>query len=173
MRHGETDWNKKLIIQGQIEIPLNEEGRQEAKKAHDELLSIPLDLIICSPIGRVVETANIVNEGRNIPILKDDRIKEEFYGKWEGAPRKGTAYLNQRQKLATRYPGGESYLDVAARVYPFLDEVKAKFVDKNVLVIAHGGISRVINSYFYDMSNDEFFNYVLDNCEIKKYEFSR
>jgi probable phosphoglycerate mutase len=173
MRHGETDWNKRLIIQGQKEIPLNEDGILEAKKAHDELLLVPLDVIICSPIGRVVETANIVNEGRNIPIITDNRIKEEFYGSWEGAPRHGDAYLKQRQKFATRYPGGENYLDVAARVYPFLDEVKAKYRNKNVLVIAHGGISRVVNSYFYDMSNDEFFNYVIGNCEIKKYEFSR
>jgi probable phosphoglycerate mutase len=173
MRHGETDWNKRLIIQGTKEIPLNEEGRREAKKAHDELLSVHLDLIICSPIGRVVETAEIVNEGRNIPIIKDDRIKEEFYGSWEGAARSGPAYLKQRQNFVIRYPGGENYLDVAARVYPFLDEIKAKYRDKNVLVIAHGGISRVINSYFYDMSNDEFVNFVIGNCEIKKYEFKR
>lgn len=171
IRHAETDWNKKLIIQGQIEIPLNEDGIKEARKAHDELLKVHLDLIISSPIGRALETAEIINEGRSLPLLTDDRIKEEYYGKWEGAPRKGEAYLAQRQKIATRYPDGESYLDVAARVYSFLNEIKSKYKDKDILVVAHGGISRVVNSYFFDMSNEEFFSYVSGNCEIKKYEF--
>ncbi len=171
VRHGLTDWNKKRLIQGRIDIPLNEEGMQQAKKTKENLSSVHLDLVFCSPLTRARQTAAIICEGRDIPMIVDPRIQEEFYGELEGEPRVGERYFSQRSSFFKRYPNGEGYLDVVARVYPFLNEIKAKYKEKDVLLVCHGGMSRVVNSYFYDMSNDEFMNFGLDNCEIRKYEF--
>ena len=112
-------------------------------------------------------------EGRNIPLIETESLREEHYGSFEGKSRHGEDYFAQRSSFARRYPGGgESYLDVAARVFPFLNMLKEKYPGKDVLLVAHGGISRIVNAYFEDgMGNDEFINYLLDNCEVKRYEF--
>ena len=171
VRHGQTDWNKKRLIQGRIDIPLNEEGIAQAKKSKEKLDSIRLDVIYVSPLLRARQTAEIINEGRNLPILVDERIQEESYGDMEGTPRSGEAYLTQRRSFFKRYPNGEGYLDVVARVYPFLNEIKRTRKGQNVLLVCHGGMSRVVNSYFHDMGNEEFVEFGLDNCEIAHYEF--
>lgn len=170
-RHGETDWNNEMKIQGRIDIPLNEKGIAQAKELAEKLEDTHLDLIICSPLTRARQTAEIVNEHHRLPIETDKRILEEFYGDFEGAPRSGNAYHNQRRSFFKRYPNGEGYLDVCARVYSFLDELYEKHKDEDVLVIAHGGMSRLVNSYFMDMENDEFTVYGLANCELKIYSW--
>ena len=76
MRHGKTDWNIQHKLQGHTDIPLNEEGRQMAKQAREDYLNIPIDICYCSPLIRARETAELVLQGRNIPILCDDRLME-------------------------------------------------------------------------------------------------
>jgi broad specificity phosphatase PhoE len=171
VRHGQTDWNKERLIQGRIDIPLNEEGIKQARITKKKLEGIELDAIYVSPLTRAKQTAAIIAEGRNVPLFIDERIQEEYYGDLEGKPRSGEIYLKQRQSFFKRYPHGEGYLDVVARVYPFLNEIKEKHKGQNVLLVCHGGMSRVINTYFFDMENDEFVTFGLDNCEIAKYEF--
>ncbi len=170
-RHGQTDWNINMLIQGRIDVPLNEVGRKQAQDLAERMKDIHLDLIISSPLQRAIDTAKAVNKYHNVPIQIDNRVIEEYYGKMEGKPRRGEPYLSQRPKIATRYPGGESYFDVAYRIYDLLNELKATKRDLDILIVAHGGISRVFNSYFKDMENDEFIHYGLDNCELAKYEF--
>lgn len=172
IRHGYTDWNRQMLIQGQVEIPLNEEGRKQVNEEASKIKDIHFDVVISSPQSRALETASILHEGRDIPLITDKRIREEYYGRMEGKPRQGEVYFNQRKKLACRYPGGESYLDVAARIYPFLDDVKKKYKDQDVLIVAHGGISRVIESYFVDdMTNEQFIEHICPNCTLVKYEW--
>lgn len=171
VRHGQTDWNVEYKIQGRVDIPLNEVGVRQAEETAEKLRSIPLDLIFVSPLARAKQTAEIINEGRNLPIIVDPRIQEEYYGELEGHSRKEEVYLIQRQCFFKRYPGGEGYLDVVARVYSFLNEAKQKYRNKNILLVCHGGMSRVVNTFFEDMSNEEFVSYGLSNCEVKKYEF--
>lgn len=170
-RHGETDWNNQRIIQGQIEVPLNSKGIAQAEELAEKLKDIKFTHIISSPLGRAKQTAEIVNKYHSLPLETDSRILEEYYGDLEGKPRYGDIYLNQRVKIFKRYPNGEGYLDVCARVYSFLDEMQAKYADEDILVIAHGGMSRVVNTYFCDMENDEFVAYGIHNCELKIYSW--
>ena len=171
VRHGQTDWNKAYLLQGRIDVPLNEVGIEQARNAAKALKDVPLDIIFVSPLLRAKQTADIINEGRSLPIHLESRIQEQYYGRLEGESRKNEEYLVQRRCFFKRYPGGESYLDVAARVYSFLNEAKEKYRDKNILLVCHGGMSRVVNTYFEDMGNEEFIAFALDNCEVKKYEF--
>lgn len=172
-RHGETDWNQEMKIQGRIDIPLNAKGIEQAEALAEKLKDVHLDRIIASPLTRTRQTAEIVNKHHQLPIETDPRIIEEYYGDFEGAPRRGEAYLKQRQSYFKRYPNGEGYLDVCARVYSFLNELWEKHAEEDVLVIAHGGMSRIVNSYFTDMENDEFTRYGIDNCELKIYSWDK
>lgn len=172
-RHGQTDWNVAKKIQGQIEIPLNETGIAQAKTLHEQLLSTPIDIIFSSPLGRAYQTASLIKGDRDIPLLVDDRLKEEYYGKLEGASRvDNPVYFKQRASFFKRYPEGESYLDVYARIYDFFKDVKEKYDGKinTILIVAHGGMSRVVNCYFKDMENEDFVGYGLHNCEVASYE---
>ena len=172
-RHGQTDWNVAYLIQGRLDVPLNEEGKRQAEELALKLKDIPLDAIIVSPMKRAQDTAAIINRYHNLPIETDDRIVEQYYGQLEGKPRKGDVYLNHRQSLATRYPEGEGYFDVVYRVYGFLHELEEKRPNLNILVVAHGGMARVFNSYFYDMGNEEFVKFGLENCDYRVYEFPK
>ena len=60
---------------------------------------------------------------------------------------------------------------VAQRVYNLLDELKEQSQDKTYLLVAHGGIGRVVNSYFRDMSNEEFARFSIKNCQLVEYTF--
>ena len=64
---------------------------------------------------------------------------------------------------------GESLLQLSHRVYSVLDEIKAKYRDKNVLVVCHGGICRVIETYFNDLTNEEYSNWFMGNCQVIEY----
>ncbi|MCR5491774.1 MAG: histidine phosphatase family protein [Bacilli bacterium] len=170
-RHGQTDWNKADVTQGRIDIPLNETGISEAYKLKEKLKDIHLDVIYCSPLIRARKTTEIINEGRNIPVVLEPKLMEMYYGQLERKPRTSEEYLSQRKRFATRYPGGESYLDVAARVFPFLNYLNSTARDKDILLVCHGGISRVISAYFRPMENDEFIYFGMDNCGLLKFEF--
>lgn len=52
-----------------------------------------------------------------------------------------------------------------------MEEIKVKYPEENVLLVCHGGVCRVINTYFRDMTNEEFFHYSLGNCIIEEYEW--
>ena len=82
VRHGETDWNKARRIQGQVDIPLNAFGRHLAEETGKGLTDIPFEVCISSPLGRAVETAELILEGRDVPILTDRRIVEMAFGVW-------------------------------------------------------------------------------------------
>ena len=84
MRHGKTDWNALHKLQGRTDIPLNEEGRLMALKAHEEYKSWNIDVCYCSPLIRAVETAQIVLKNRGIPIITDERLVEMSFGDYEG-----------------------------------------------------------------------------------------
>lgn len=173
VRHGETIWNSLHRIQGRIDIPLSETGIQQAKKASESFKDIRIDACYSSPLRRAFETACILTEGKNIPVRKDSRIIEMNYGDFDGKQHDDPRLAKQRLDFVSRYPNGESYLDVAFRVYDFLNEIKASQKEnRNILIVAHLGIARVVQSYFTNMTNDEFFHFRIDNCQILKYEIS-
>ena len=60
-------------------------------------------------------------------------------------------------------------MQVAYRTYGLIEEVKKKYAGKDVLLVCHGGVARVINTYFRDMTNDEFFNYSMENASFEEY----
>ena len=76
------------------------------------------------------------------------------FGKYESTPRNGEEFKRAKQDFVCRYEGGESMLQLCQRIYNLLDDIKKE--DKVYLLVAHNGISRAIESYVRDMSNEEF-----------------
>ena len=169
-RHGETAWNVENIVCGTTDLPLNDTGRAQALETGAQLADTPLDLVVCSPMLRARQTAELICQGRDLPLLLDPRLREQDYGEYEGGSRFDEGFLAHKKSFATRYPGGESHMSTAVRVYSFLEDTARNCPGESVLVVCHGGICRIIESYFHDMTNEEFFQFNMGNCEVREYQ---
>lgn len=169
-RHGQTQWNVENKICGTTDLPLTEEGWAQARALAEKTTELDLDLIICSTMLRARQTASAVAEKLDIPVIEDARLVEQNYGIYEGMDRKTPGFLENKRHFAVRYPGGESMMDVAHRIYSLLEDVKREHDGKNVLLVCHGGVLRLVRSYFEPMTNDEYFHYSPGNADIREYE---
>lgn len=169
-RHGETLWNEENKICGITDIELTSKGIKQAKEIAQKIKGLDIDLIISSPMNRTLQTSKLISDICNLQYITDDRLIEQDYGIYEGCSRKNSEFLNNKKNFAYKYPNGESMLQVACRVYNLIEELSKKYNDKNILIITHGGICRIINTYFNNMTNDEFFNYTVGNGMINEYE---
>lgn len=169
-RHGRTPWNEQFKVCGRTDVPLTDVGYEQARALAKAASEVKLDVIISSPLLRAKETARIVSEVCGVPVTVDDRLIEQDYGIFEGVSGLDPDFLANKRHFAYKYPNGESMMQVAHRVYGLIDEVKEKYAGKNVLFVCHGGVCRVIRTYFYDMTNDEYYNYLEDNAKLKEYD---
>lgn len=171
VRHGQTIWNVENKICGATDIGLTEQGHQQAIETGHKFLEqhIQADEILYSPLIRARDTALHISEITGIPAREELRLKEQNFGKFESTPRDGAEFKKAKGEFVTRYKGGESMLHLAQRIYNLLDEVTSS--DKTYILVAHNGISRVVQSYFYEMTNQEYANFGVKNCAIIKYEF--
>ena len=171
VRHGQTIWNVENKICGATDIGLTEQGHQQAIETGHKFLEqhIQADEILYSPLIRARDTALHISEITGIPAREELRLKEQNFGKFESTPRDGAEFKKAKGEFVTRYKGGESMLHLAQRIYNLLDEVTAS--DKTYILVAHNGIARVVQSYFYEMTNQEYANFGVKNCAIIKYEF--
>ena len=169
-RHGQTAWNAENKICGTSDLPLNELGWQQAEALAEKCGAYHIDLIIASTMLRARQTAGAVAEKYGIPVLTDARLVEQNYGIYEGMDRQTPGFLANKRHFAYRYPGGESMMDVAHRIYGLLEDIKREHEGKTVLLVCHGGVMRLIRSYFEDMTNDEYFHYSEPNASVREFE---
>lgn len=173
VRHGQTVWNVENKICGATDSPLTEYGRQQAAETGKNIVEsgIKADGILYSPLSRAADTAKIISEMSGIPSREEPRLIEQNFGKWESTPRDGKEFKKAKESFACRYEGGESMLQLAQRIYNLLDEIKQESDHKTYILVAHNGISRMIQSYFTDMTNEEFASFGVKNCQVVRYDF--
>ena len=170
-RHGQTDYNKDEIILGTTDLPLNETGIAQAAELAENIEKMGnIDFIISSPMKRALSTAMAAAGKCGADIIVDERLREWDYGEFEGKSRFTEGFAENKVNFGVRMGrSGESLLQLSHRVYSVLDDIKEKYSDKNVLVVCHGGICRVIETYFNDMTNEEYSNWFMGNCQVIEY----
>lgn len=172
-RHGQTDYNKKKLMQGRSDIPLNEVGLQQARDRRESIGDMRFDAVYSSPLIRAVQTAEIIGGVSRSDILIDERIIEVCFGKYEkmGYYSMGplmTAYW----AFPEIFPAPESVETIKQmreRTSSFLEELEKEDYE-NVLVTCHGGIIRAIRGYLEDKKNGIVWRPKPQNCEIFVYE---
>lgn len=173
VRHGQTVWNSENKICGNTDSELTEKGHSQAIEAGRLMLreKIKADEILHSPLIRAAETARHISEITGIPRRCDERLREQNFGKWEGtSPMDSKGFIEAKAQFVSSFEGGESMLHLAQRVYNVIDEIK-KEPDKVYILVAHNGIARVVYSYFHDMTNEEYAEFTIKNCQVMRFDF--
>ena len=173
VRHGQTVWNVENKICGATDSPLTERGHAQAIELANDIVmrGIKIDEILYSPLSRARDTALHISDIIGVPARPEQRLFEQNFGKWEGTARNGEQFLADKANFATSYEGGESMLKLCQRIYNLLDEIKEE-PEKVYLLVAHNGISRAVESYFRDMTNEEYSPFGIKNCDIRRYDFT-
>lgn len=177
IRHGQTNWNKEGRIQGKIDIELNEEGIKQAEEAKRILKDYPIDMIVSSTLKRARKTAEIINEAKNVPIIFKEALEERGLGEFEGKTQQEfqdeiwNSEILANYSLNKEYKGVETIRSLCDRVWGLIEELKKKYVDKNILLVTHGGVTRAINGYFNGANEKGILEDLnLHNCEIRTFE---
>lgn len=181
IRHGETIWNAEGRLQGRADIELNEKGREVAGRLGEQLEDIEFDCIYSSPLIRAYETACLIRGHRNIPIIRDDRLKEICFGVKEGIHY--TEWLNDTspyrffftEPLKYEQPEeAESFQDVCDRTKEFLKEVIEPLYGqkKRIMIVAHGALNKGLMCHIEGNDIAHYWGKGLQgNCEATIFEF--
>jgi probable phosphoglycerate mutase len=164
IRHGETDWNVEHRLQGQQDIPLNDQGRAQARRNGATLLaSVPGVArfeFVTSPLIRARETMEILRKAMGLPVVDyrvDHGLKEITFGEWEGftlaelsAKDAAAVVARESDKWGYQPPRGESYEMLSVRVRRWLESV-----ERDTVAVSHGAVSRVIRGLIEGLSSEE------------------
>ncbi len=160
LRHGETDWNVAYRLQGQMDIPINANGREQAARNGKRLASLIDDpermAYIASPLGRTRETMEIARRELGLKTYgyeTDDRLKELSFGLWQGftfEELRGQQDPAVEARFADKWgfvpAGGESYAMLLERLKGWLP-----YQSRDAVVVTHGGVIRVLMHHLGDM----------------------
>jgi broad specificity phosphatase PhoE len=149
VRHGRTAWNAELRFQGQTNVPLDDEGRTQARMLALQLRATELDAAISSDLDRCVETATIIlREHPGVTLRLDSDLREMNFGEWEGLT--WAQIVKSDPKLAVdgfsrpklyAPPGGETFEGVLARAARVVARVREESpAGSRVLLVTHAGV---------------------------------
>ena len=141
LRHGQTDWNIDLRLQGSTDIPLNDTGRAQALAAAQHLNPENWDVIISSPLSRARDTAAIVAEVLGMPVVIVPELIERSFGTAEGMD-----HASWRKLYESHVPieGLESLEDLRTRTGLLLDLIATEYSGQRVLAVSHGALIRKV-----------------------------
>lgn len=153
-RHTQTDYNAADILTGQKDIPLNQNGINQARKLADKLAQLPIQAVYCSDLIRAVKTAEILAERHGLKVRPDARLREVSLGKLDGMKRDEARaqypdpqFHTKNQAFNFRPLGGESYWDVIYRQVDCLNELAGRHsvhFQKPVIIVGHGTALRIL-----------------------------
>ena len=179
IRHGETYWNAKGLLQGRTDIELNEQGRELAGITGRHLEDTLFNCIYSSPLIRAYETACLIRGHRNIPILRDERLLEFSFGEYEGHSAKDLFhdtsdpfhYFFDAPDKFKPAPGGESFADICKRGEDFMRNVIEPLEEKEhpqrIMIVAHGAMNKSLMHYITQSSIADYWSGGLQkNCGV-------
>ena len=163
IHHGETKWNKEGKFQGQLDSPLTEKGREQIKEAAEKLRDISFDSIITSDLGRALQSTEIIKNILGIDkIEKDKKVRERRMGvlqdkRIEEVRRLFPHLFNQEGKInfEKEIPQAETLEDFLKRVESFLEDLKLRSGEKNIIVVTHEGVIQAVVSLVSEISFKE------------------
>jgi broad specificity phosphatase PhoE len=171
-RHGETASNRDRRFQGQLDVPLNETGREQARALAGAARGRGLVALYTSPLARARETAEIVGAALGLEPRPDPRLMEGDVGAWQGRLKAEVAEEDPEGWAAFRaagggfrFPGGESLREQQERVIAALVDVTQRG-DLPALVVCHRGVIRCALAHTQDRGLDTYHEWAVPNGEL-------
>jgi len=156
VRHGKTLFNELGRMQGYCDSPLTKEGIKMALEAKEELKDIPFDRAYCSTSERCVDTAAIVLEGRDIPIIYTKGLKEMNFGIYEGSRMKNHLQEIDNRRFNTydwSDVGGENQMMLKQRVQKTYQQIYEEAQDNDkILIVSHGAIFLHMMDFLFSLN---------------------
>ena len=163
IRHGETDYNKKMKIAGRMpDVHLNKRGRQQAETLADKLARIPIKAIYASPLERTVETATPLAQALKLEVIPLPGLLETECGEWQDQSIKKLRRLKVWQNLQQspslfRFPNGESVLECQHRMVQVLEALRQSHEPQDVVAcFSHSDPIKMLVAYYLGMPLDNF-----------------
>ena len=183
VRHGETIWNEKKLLQGRTDIELNENGRRLARITGEHLRDTHFDMVFSSPLQRAYETARLIIGDRDIPIKTNDLIKEMCFGDWEGQnmsqllkdESQDFQYFFKQPQFYHPTTHGESFDELCDRASRFMTEYIEPLAVKysRVMIVAHGAINKALMMHVKHQDMKDFWSGGLQqNCNVMILDYS-
>lgn len=154
IRHGETDFNRKDMMQGRgIDAPLNETGKKQSHQLAEALKNESADQVVASGMMRSIQTAQTLAISQSLPIQSYDELAEMNFGKLEG--KKSSEIQDELNRIHNEWkagnvslpmPGGESPLEVFERADGRLQELLLGPASKTLFIVLHGRLIRILLS---------------------------
>lgn len=171
VRHGETLENANNCLVGRLNSSLTEEGINQAKKVSEYFKDKNIDLIVSSPLDRCKQTSEIISN-ENIPIIYSDSLLGRDHGEFTGKPKESInfdEYWNYNKNI--HYEKAESVRDLYNRVAKLVEDIKEKYKNKNIIIVTHSGIMRVLYYYFKGIPDNGILSEItIRNCEVFEYD---
>ncbi len=151
IRHGETEWNKKGLLQGHSNVLLSPEGVHQAQLLAEHMPFHTVDAVYSSDLSRAVMTAKILAAKFDLPVIQESGFREVNFGDWEGrnlnelasdAPDGFENFFTRPDKAHP--PNGETFLEAQARALIALDEVIDERDEQSVIIVSHGAVIRLL-----------------------------
>ncbi|MEO1591256.1 MAG: histidine phosphatase family protein [Cyanobacteria bacterium J06632_22] len=183
VRHGETNWNRDKRFQGQIDIPLNENGHAQAAQAAEFLKEIPIDAALSSSMLRPKETAaGILKYHPDISLAVSDELREIGHGLWEGkleheieAGYPGLLAQWQTQPETVQMPEGENLQQVWDRATAAWDALVAQYsgadTPPTILVVAHDAVNKSILAHVTGLGPSAFWQFKQGNGAVSVIDY--
>jgi probable phosphoglycerate mutase len=155
VRHGQTDWNAAGRLQGHTDVPLNSLGRQQANDAGASLSARGWDVLVSSPLGRAVETAQIIGSRVGLDLAETvPELLERDYRGIEGTVLRGM----DRPEIDELMRQAEPEADVAVRGIAGLQALLRSYPEQNIIAVAHGTILRLTLNVLHGTPRDYILN---------------
>lgn len=164
IRHGQTDWNKAHLIQGRLDLPLNNTGKMQLEQTAKRLATygIKWDMILSSPLSRAYESAQIIQKILQIdnPVIKRNQLIEREFGSAEGLEINQTVY---NKILTDNYSGMETSSTIQARARKEILDIASLYEGKHILIVSH---SHFIKALFTTLDSQLTFQSTLENGNL-------
>ncbi|MFH7026487.1 MAG: histidine phosphatase family protein [Heteroscytonema crispum UTEX LB 1556] len=182
VRHGETEWNRQTRFQGQIDVPLNDNGRQQSQKAGEFLKDIEIDFAVTSPMLRPKETAEIILGHHNrVKLELQDGLREISHGLWEGKLEKeieqefpGELQRWRIMPEQVQMPEGENLQQVWERSVAAWDSIVQAALTKQLktgLIVAHDATNKTLLCHILGLSAENFWNFRQGNGAVSVIDY--
>ena len=173
VRHGECEGNREGRFRGRADFPLNEVGLAQARAAAAALKEIPLERVFTSPLLRARQTAEILAEGRDLPVEAREGFTNLALGPWEGrtkeeirqeCPVEWSLWLHHPERL--RLPGAESLGDVGRRALANLDHLVRTYPGSTFAVVSHRAVLKPLLAAALGIAEPSFWRIHMETASV-------